>query len=69
MKELSEIFKCSWRIHLILKCHDCDWNTEDYKKGLVQARDHTRGTGHAIHGEEGRTIIMQRRDAIKADKT
>lgn len=67
MRELSEIFKGSWRTHLMLKCHDCDWATEDYKKGIGEARQHTRETGHAIHGEEGRKIIMQRRDAIKTD--
>lgn len=48
-------------IHFIAQCLDCDWRTEDYIEGAIQASWHHRKTGHAIACDRGQVYTYPRR--------
>ena len=40
-------------VHVIIRCQDCDWQTEDYKTGEAAAAEHALKEGHKVTGEVG----------------
>jgi len=44
------------RIHLMLHCESCPWETEDYLHGDKAAYDHVQKTGHKVSGEYGLSV-------------
>jgi hypothetical protein len=49
-----------WRVHVIISCMDCDWQTQDYKRGTRKAYEHHRRTGHTVEGEVGDSVKWSR---------
>lgn len=44
------------RVHVILRCMDCDWDTQDFIEGPKLASKHHNETGHHIVGEYGYAV-------------
>lgn len=45
-------------VSVIIDCMDCNWRTEDYKKGLIKAKKHSSKTGHRMSGNIGYAIRL-----------
>lgn len=39
--------------HVLAKCEDCDWRTEDYKNGQAMAAKHAKLWKHKVHVDVG----------------
>lgn len=40
-------------IHALVKCDDCDWETQSYKNAQAIAKIHAQKHGHKVYGELG----------------
>ena len=56
-----------WKMHVIARCTDCDWECEDYQTGRRAAAQHAKSTGHHVFVEEGFCIEYNGQDAESTD--
>ena len=49
-------------IHAIVKCLDCDWETQSYKNAQAIARIHAEAHKHRVEGELGIAIMYDGRE-------
>jgi hypothetical protein len=40
-------------VHAVVRCEDCDWETESYKNAQAIAKIHAEKHGHKVSGELG----------------
>jgi hypothetical protein len=40
-------------VHLIARCEDCTWGSDDRVAGRAAAGEHVKGTGHTVSLEVG----------------
>lgn len=48
-------------VHAIVKCLDCNWETESYKNAQAIAYTHADKHGHKVEGELGIAIMYDGR--------
>jgi hypothetical protein len=45
--------KHAWKVHIVARCSDCGWETQNFKNGQALAAIHAKKYKHTVCGEVG----------------